>query len=685
MAGQYALPGRPSLAGPAGAPRMPPSAVAAHQMLDQPVGVLVAKLAPQYANKVPPEMAKQTFREALKSSNFIVKSMVMSMMGPYLPKGVTPADIDKAVNEAPPPPEKPATPPPPPAAAAPPSVAATAPPPAPVAPAPAAATAVAPALKAAAAVPYAGVGGLYGPEYEASTTGATLPGPGTEALNAIKSPAAEAIAEAAPAAKANLGQRARSSSSSDVKGVSPALVAAINRVGANYGPYEVKITSGLRTGKGESFHGKGQALDVALIDRKTGEKLPNYQNAKNVAEYQNLAHAIYADAQKNDPALASRLRWGGYFGNDAGSGKPKYGSFDLMHFDEGGHVGMRGGSWKEGFSPEMQKYWKIPAMAAGGAPTGAAPGTPQPDVQAGAGPAAVAAARTADAAPSQAARGPGDVRKAFLDTIAKGESDGTYDYIIGGARAKDLSQHPRQRGSAGKYGSSDAAGRYQFLSSTWDEQAKKYGYKDFSEKSQDDAAWNYAKDVYKTKAGRDLETDLKSNDPKVLNNISSTLGQTWTSLPGGTQPNDNWKGKDFASVYNENLKGSGTEYPDPTPGVGAGEDYYRAQTADPVVASSGSGGIGSDSAASASVAAPDTASAGSGFNMGGVGDALEGIAKAFGGGAGARALPSTPANATAPQVNMPTGPVPIVDPRTADAQRQMLAMAMQRLNSGKLF
>jgi len=53
------------------------------------------------------------------------------------------------------------------------------------------------------AVPYSTVGGMYGPEYEASTTGATLSGPETERLNAIKPPAAAAAAPpvaAAPAA-----------------------------------------------------------------------------------------------------------------------------------------------------------------------------------------------------------------------------------------------------------------------------------------------------------------------------------------------------------------------------------------------------------------------------------------------------------------------------------------------------
>ena len=132
-----------------------------------------------------------------------------------------------------------------------------------------------------------------------------------------------------------------------------------------------------------------------------------------------------------------------------------------------------------------------------------------------------------------APKGPGDVRKAFLDTIAKGESPGgAYDYIIGGQRFTDYSKHPGVTGSAGRYGSSTAAGKYQFLKSTWDEQAAKYGYKDFKPETQDAAAWNYAKDVYSQKSGRDLEKDLASGDANTLNNISKTLGQTWTSLPG---------------------------------------------------------------------------------------------------------------------------------------------------------
>jgi muramidase (phage lysozyme) len=459
-------------------------------------------------------------------------------------------------------------------------------------------------------------------------------------------------------------------------GVSPSLLNAIKRVGDNYGPYGVRIISAYRPGSGQSQHGHGKAIDVELYDKKTGEKLANYQDSRHAAAYQQFAHAVHDDAAKNDPQLAAKLRWGGYFGNDAATGKPKYGSFDLMHFDEAGHVGMRGGSFKGGFSPEMQKYWKVAALNGGvGAPAGAAPGTAVPDVQAGAGPAAVAAARAADtkatAAPSAAAaKDPNMMKQAFLNTLLRGEAPkGAYSMINGGGKMADLSQMPT---------GTKAAGQFQFLPSTFAEEAKKYGYKDFQPETQNTAAWNYARDSYTQKTGRRLEDDLASNDPKVLNNISTALAGKWPSLPGGDQPNSNWAGRDFASVYNENLKGSGTatEYPDPTPNVGSGAGDY----ADPITANS--------APADTSVATSDASSAISGkkHDYGkDVGDIFSGFADIMAKGPVAQnaAAKSSPATIAMP-TPMPGGISPTVDPRVADAQRQQLAVALQRLNSGRL-
>ena len=70
----------------------------------------------------------------------------------------------------------------------------------------------------------------------------------------------------------------------------------------------------------------------------------------------------------------------------------------------------------------------------------------------------------------------------------------------------------------------------------------------------------------------------------------------------------------------------------------------------------------------------------------GLSEAISGLGQAFAGtGMAGKSLPA-PVAATVP-VAMPAPPpsvVPMVDPRAADAQRQQLALAMQRLNSGRL-
>jgi len=118
---------------------------------------------------------------------------------------------------------------------------------------------------------------------------------------------------------------------------------------------------------------------------------------------------------------------------------------------------------------------------------------------------------------------------ALLDTIAGPESGGSYNIINGGAKFSDFSDHPKkgQRGSSGI-----AAGRYQFLPSTWERASKALGLTDFSPESQDKAAWWLAQEDYKAHSGRDLLTDLKSPDANVQAGIRRTLSQTWEGLKG---------------------------------------------------------------------------------------------------------------------------------------------------------
>ena len=117
-----------------------------------------------------------------------------------------------------------------------------------------------------------------------------------------------------------------------------------------------------------------------------------------------------------------------------------------------------------------------------------------------------------------------------LSRISYGEAP-DYNVLYGGGRFSDYSDHPRQKiviqsgPNAGKY--TTAAGKYQFLSSTWDEEAKRLGLTDFSPHSQDVAAWDLANRTYKAQTGRDLATDAQNNAVNW-----SALGGQWESLQG---------------------------------------------------------------------------------------------------------------------------------------------------------
>lgn len=116
---------------------------------------------------------------------------------------------------------------------------------------------------------------------------------------------------------------------------------------------------------------------------------------------------------------------------------------------------------------------------------------------------------------------------ALLDTIAGTESAGSYNVINGGAHFGSYADHPK----AGQHGSAGiAAGRYQFLPSTWDRAKAATGVPDFSPVSQDKAAWWLAQSDYRKNTGRDLLTDLKSPDANVQAGIRRALSSTWEGL-----------------------------------------------------------------------------------------------------------------------------------------------------------
>lgn len=126
--------------------------------------------------------------------------------------------------------------------------------------------------------------------------------------------------------------------------------------------------------------------------------------------------------------------------------------------------------------------------------------------------------------------------RALLDAIAGSESAGRYDVMYGGGRFDPALGHPHQAvpitTGPNKGKTSSAAGRYQFLGSTWDDVAAQHGLSDFSPQSQDLGAWFLAADEYKRDTGRDLQADLAAGRS---NDVARSLSDIWTSLPGGIE------------------------------------------------------------------------------------------------------------------------------------------------------
>lgn len=117
--------------------------------------------------------------------------------------------------------------------------------------------------------------------------------------------------------------------------------------------------------------------------------------------------------------------------------------------------------------------------------------------------------------------------QAFLNAIA--ESEGTtkhgYATAFGGDKLPSLADHPRTakgfKQTDGNKNTTTAAGRYQFLSRTWDEMAKGLGLTDFGPVSQDLAAIALLERAGALK-------DVLNGD---LQSAAKKSGSTWASLP----------------------------------------------------------------------------------------------------------------------------------------------------------
>lgn len=137
--------------------------------------------------------------------------------------------------------------------------------------------------------------------------------------------------------------------------------------------------------------------------------------------------------------------------------------------------------------------------------------------------------------------------RALLNAIAGGESAGSYNVRYtpeGGRHFADLSKHPGIA-EKGPHGPSTAAGRYQFLESTW----QRMGGGAFTPEHQDHAAWRLAQEDYQARTGRPLLADLQAGGltPKIL----SALSPTWTSF-------NSKRGRKIATYQDSLLRFAGT-------------------------------------------------------------------------------------------------------------------------------
>lgn len=138
--------------------------------------------------------------------------------------------------------------------------------------------------------------------------------------------------------------------------------------------------------------------------------------------------------------------------------------------------------------------------------------------------------------------------KALLDAIAGSESRGYNSRYPSKTFDNNWVDHPRISevilSGPNKGKTSDAAGRYQFLSTTWDQYKPA---KAFTPENQDIAAYRLAVAAYGY-GESGLVKDLKSDPAKVARKLSGT----WTSLPGGIEPNDATRG--FLSRFEASVK-----------------------------------------------------------------------------------------------------------------------------------
>lgn len=136
---------------------------------------------------------------------------------------------------------------------------------------------------------------------------------------------------------------------------------------------------------------------------------------------------------------------------------------------------------------------------------------------------------------------------AMLATIAHAEgTNERYDLTFAFRTFTSFRDHPRMVICAGGYCSS-AAGRYQFLDSTWDETRRAVGLRDFSPPSQDRGA------VYRMESFRGLREHGRALSRSAFERAIYKINREWASLPGSPYGQPTKPMSTLWSVYQRNL------------------------------------------------------------------------------------------------------------------------------------
>ena len=135
----------------------------------------------------------------------------------------------------------------------------------------------------------------------------------------------------------------------------------------------------------------------------------------------------------------------------------------------------------------------------------------------------------------------------FSKVIKTGEGtvgDKGYTTMFTGRQFSDLSKHPELLNTGGGY-TSDAAGAYQFLSTTYNPAAKALGITDFSPESQEKVGKYLAQQ-------RGLDVDKIHTTKESILKALDKISPEWASIPtiktgtsyygqGGLTPDEAWK------------------------------------------------------------------------------------------------------------------------------------------------